>query len=218
MSLAIVLAISFIGIISIGILKLMSKGGGTYTDIEQKVKKAIDDSGYETIVKVAPSINPQYNYELDQISMREGTTVQHLAECFHEFGHAVDAYKKNILAKEYGVWHGLLFYIMKYSLPASIFVHILLASGTFENTYVTAFTYILILLSLIFSTTTLMEEIRATKYGLTELGKHYSLTKKDCSLVYRRMASGMMSYITIIVLSYTTLAMQLYFDFIGQYL
>lgn len=211
MVLAVILSICFLALIAVVPLSLAGKKGTVNTDVKKKLDQAIKDKGFNTIIETGPKVKPVYNPQLDQIGMKEGKTLGHVAEAFHEFGHAIDAYKKNLLEKEYDAWWATpLFLILKYSLPAAIFVHAVVVGGMLDNIWLTLLTYALIIFSLVFTTVTLFEEIRATKYGLKEIKVYFELSKREMRLIFYKMMSGMISYITLFLLAYITLGFQVY--------
>lgn len=219
MSLAIILGLSVLTLLIVGILKLLIKKDIVAVDIEKVLRKALQDKGYETILKIEAGASPSYDYQLDQIEMREGNTVKHLAECFHEFGHAIDGYNKNIHSKNYdGIFYSLLFYIMKYSVPVGLFLMMLATSGAVDNLALTISSYAFLILAVIFTTATLKEEITATKLALIEIKKHFKLSKKEMKLVKLTLAEGMTSYLALIILAYVGLGLQILYTFVGQYL
>lgn len=212
MVLAVILSICFLALISIIPLKMAGNKGTVDVDVKKKLEQAINDKGYNTIVATGPKVKAQYNYELDQIGMKEGKTLGHVAEAFHEFGHAIDSYTKNLVDKQYGWWAGPVFVILKYSLPLAIFMHAIVSGAMLDNAWLTSITYILIILSLFFTTITIFEEIRATKYAMKEIKNYFPLNKKELRLVFLKMMSGMVSYITLFLLAYIVLGFQIYND------
>lgn len=218
MILAIIISISAVAIFLHYYLGWYGGKGTVEIPIKKQVEQIIQEYGWNTIVKEGPSVRPCYNYDADQIEMREGHTTKHLAEAFHELGHAVDAHKKNLLDKEYGIFYGLLFYIMKYSLPLAIFFHAIVAGAEIESLFLAILTYVLIGLSVVFTTITLGEEVRATRYGKIEMKKHILLNSKNMKYVNITLWGGMTSYMVLFLLAYITLGFQLYYDFIGKFM
>lgn len=212
MVLAVILSICFLALISVIPLKMAGNKGTVNVDVKKKLEQAIQDKKYNTIVVTGPKTKPVFNGELDQIGIKEGRTLGHVAEAFHEFGHAIDMYTKNLQDKQYGWWATPLFLILKYSLPLAIFMHAIVSGAMLDNAWLTSFTYVLIVLSLIFTTVTIFEEIRATKYAMKEIKVYFNLTKKELRLIFLKMMSGMVSYITLFLLAYIVLGFQIYND------
>lgn len=218
MILAIIIGISILAIFLHYFLGWLGGKGTVDISIKNQIEKVIHENGWNTIVKEGPNVRPCYNYEVDQVEIREGKTTKHLAEAFHELGHAVDAHRKNLLDKDYGVWSGLLFYVMKYSLPLAIFLHSVVAGVQLDYIALSVLTYIFIALSVVFTTITLLEELRATRYGKMELRNNILLSKENWSKVNITLWGGLTSYIVLFLLAYITLGFQLYYEFVGKYM
>lgn len=218
MILGFIIGISVLAIIMHVVLNAYGKTRPVEVNVKKELEKVIEDYKMNTLVKEGSSLKPCYDYDKDQVEIREGQTTKHLAEGFHELGHAIDAYKKNSLEKEYGILSGILFYIMKYSLPLAIFFHSIVAGAKIDHIGLVIFTYVLIGLSVFFTTVTLLEEIKATSYAKKEIKKRLTLNKEQLSRINATFLGGMTSYITLFILSYTTLGFQLFYNFFGIYM
>lgn len=206
-----ILILGFIGIVSHYGIKVFTRGVETDIQVKETLIEVIQAKGYNTSVKEGSRINPAYDYSKDQVEIQSGTSIQHVAQGFHELGHAMDAYNRNLLEKEYGIWSGILFYIMKYSLPIAVFSHALLVGTTMD--YLLIPTYILILLSLVFTTVTLKEEIVASKYAILLMKEKLQLTNNQWGKAKASLFGGLISYLVLILMAYTLLGFQLFNDF-----
>ena len=210
MIIAIIIGLGVLGVILHAILQIYSKGLSTNINVKETLEQVIAEKGFRTIVKEGSRIRPAFDYDKDQVEIQSGQTTNHVAQGFHELGHAMDAYKKNQLEKEYGFFWGLLFYALKYSLPLAVFSHALV-TGT-DMDFLIIPTYILIIMSLIFTTITLKEEIVASKYAIKTMKEHLTLSVSEWKRVKSALFGGLVSYIILFVMAYLVLGFQLFND------
>lgn len=211
MLIALIVILGFIGIVSHYIIKFGTRGASLDLSVTESLQGVLTSKSMNTSIKQSSRLNPAYDYDKDQIEIQPGDTAQHLAQGFHELGHAIDAYNRNLIGKEYGFLSGVLFYTMKYSLPVAVFLHALMIG--LDLTYLQIPTYFFIALSLIFTTVTLKEEVVASKYALQIIHQHLNVDKRVLGKVKLSLFGGFISYIVLFVMSLMLLGFQLFNDF-----
>lgn len=176
--------------------------------VESFLEKAIKDQEMNTLLRIAPKTKSAYDGMKDIIELRNKNDFETLVEGFHEFGHAVDLYKRNLMDKFNGAIWGVLFYLFKYSIPLGIFFHSLyinveLLGIDSLSLEFNVLTFLFYGMSLLFSTLTLKEEIIASSYALKFMPKVVDLSEDKIHTAKMILAKGLTSYIFIFIISVT---------------
>lgn len=203
-----VVSICILVIVLDRILNFYTRKFTTNIDIIEKLKEAIQEEDLTTVLNIKKGNKPSYDYMDNQINISEGKTTRHIAEAFHELGHAIDAKGTNI---KYGPFSSLFYLILKYSLPISVVLYVV--QTQLEMDVLIVPTYIFMAFGLWFVFGTLREEIVATKNALKVMDKHLSLTKQDKKVVNIALFNGMLSYLTLCILMLILTGSQIYYTF-----
>ena len=174
-------------------------------DVEKTVKRVISNKKLRVKLRIEKGLKAAYDYEKREITVSEGSSVKHVAEVFHELGHAIE--DKNTKEHKFSVWQNLLFYLFKYSLPLAVVLHVLQVRLWLD--YLTIPTFIFIGLSIWFFTSCLIEEVKASKKGYELIKKNVTNDLKILKSIRLCLYNGLNSYIMLFVVSIMILVSQI---------
>lgn len=174
-------------------------------EIEKIIENILKEQEINVGINVKEKAKASYNCEDKIITFSEGNTFLSVSEAFHELGHAID--DKDITHRRFGVPEYLLFFLLKYSLPASIVMYVIQVSMGQNNLIIPIF--ITTFVSVFFYFGTLWDELKATKYAKKELSKNLNLSRKDYKSIHICLYTGLASYIFLCLLVVGTLVVQI---------
>lgn len=201
-----IFSLIFMGVFS-SLIKRKLSSQETYT-VEAFLEKAIKDQEMNTLLRIAPKTKSAYDGMKDIIELRNKNDFETLVEGFHEFGHAVDLYKRNLMDKYNGAIWGVIFYLFKYSIPLGVFFHsIYINIEMLEidslSLEFNVLTFLFYGMGLFFSILTLKEEIIASSYALKFMPKIVDLSEEKVHTAKMILAKGLTSYIFIFIIAIT---------------
>lgn len=166
-------------------------------EIEKIVKQIIEKKKLCVQLKMEDGLQAMYDHEKKEITVSKGSTLKHVAEVFHELGHAI--VDKDSKVQKFSVWQNILYYLCKYSFPLAVVLYIMQIKLWMDYLMIPIF--ILLALSLFFFTYCVIDEIKASKIGYELIKQNIIKDPKILRKVRICLYNGFNSYLMLLIVS-----------------